>query len=318
MKINATIVKEEGLCYGMVMPEKPYYGCKKFNKTECPCSIEHMCHCAIIKRDYDNALQSAKDAAVRYEDQNKANELTWNSHPESDLYGKGLENFKKSCYKFKEGEVYPLPEPLVVIEIWQYQVKGYPNWNNCVRGEIEPLYKNSKFNYRTFLRISQGTDNKSLDPELSSIKARNKVFAGFGSEGGEPTRKVIAGCRYSKCDCASGDECFEYEKVGVEEKKEHETAKTYSYLKSPDGTLRISDPNGWLYCMYPYHMEDVVKKHVAQLNGGVSEGEPNQEHENTLWLELARNVKTIDGDESFGNWLQRQRNKFTISRKLKP
>lgn len=233
MKITHTIVKPDGLCYGMVMPEKPYYGCKQFNKTECPCSIEHMCHCAIIKRDYDNALQSAKDAAVRYEDQETVKRMLVHGPHENEVFDAPY------SYANPKPGVYPLHEPLECEKVWQCKIGS--SWNNLSR---RPLNWNTDKDptYRTVLRISQGTDNKSLDPELSSIKARNKVFAGFGSEGGEPTRKVIAGCRYSKCDCASGDECFEYEKVGVEEKKEHESMKTEELAPSHP-RLRILWPN---------------------------------------------------------------------------
>lgn len=40
-------------------------------------------------------------------------EVLWNNHPESDFYGKGLDNFKKSLYNFRYAD-YPAPEGLTM------------------------------------------------------------------------------------------------------------------------------------------------------------------------------------------------------------
>lgn len=139
MKINATIVKEDGL-YGMVMPEKP--------KKQWTIEMSRR-EAAPIRSQwtrYEGRIQAAKDAAIRYEDQDKAIEVV------------------KSIARapIKHDFVYPLPEPLEVEQIWQFKWAGTPseNWQDCNDNDPRSTY-NGKCEYRATLRISQGTDNNN-------------------------------------------------------------------------------------------------------------------------------------------------------------
>lgn len=132
MKINATLVKSDGL-YGMVMPEKSdyTYGFGTYSEE-------------VDWSEYDRALQSARDVAVRYDDQEYFNQIL-----PIEIIGA----------QTKPG-VYPLPEPLDCETIAQYCYLRYPN------DRISPWFdgvppssaKGDLKESRIVLRILQGTE----------------------------------------------------------------------------------------------------------------------------------------------------------------
>lgn len=129
MKINATLVKPDGL-YGMVMPKKPTV-----------CSIQcftfgQNCACDAIKNDYHNAIQAAKDAAIRYEDQDRAK--NW---------------LPIEAFQTNKPGIYPLPESLEVEQIWQSQIIAFQGWQDC---GTNPIHMDTSQEYRRVLRITKG------------------------------------------------------------------------------------------------------------------------------------------------------------------
>lgn len=147
MKINATLVKEDGL-YGMVMPEAPDIICftdhlDRQQKLICKDPRKYGCTCAL----WDASVQAMKDAAIRYEDQEAMNKMLYFALPDESI----------KDYKAKPG-IYPLPEPLEVEPIWQIQKLSHDQWQDHDPEKHIAIDRISP--RRQVLRISQGTDDK--------------------------------------------------------------------------------------------------------------------------------------------------------------
>lgn len=170
MKIIATIIRNglsRGIPEGTKVPEKPKY---------CKCSLTESADCQIknclpddmwtkILEDgkYEKAVQTLWDSSVGWEDQDRITEIVWDAHPESDLYGKGIENFKKSLYKFRDG-IYPL-EGIDVEKIWQLWSAFSNKWIN-VRKENSHLVINFSGTRREVLRLIPQPNSEQKTIEL--------------------------------------------------------------------------------------------------------------------------------------------------------
>lgn len=292
MKINATLVKEDGFCYGMVMPEKPDWS-------------DYHADIQLAQKDaYNAALQATKDAAVRYEDQEAATE------------------FCRSVRAIVVGEsmVYPLPEPLEVGQIWQRKPNG-GDWENCLESEAKQHHT-----VRRVLCISQGTDNQhTIEPEIlySPIEtAYRQSMAQPGcdgahgyTEGSNPTLTIDERLEYLELEkkiksyeggqsppAAKLKRLMELElkmsrswKVGVEEKKEPEYILD-GVSVFPDRAEMTEDTKTRLTLLVATYNPSIKK--IETYAGrpikivGVSEREePTQEE---LWVEFWRQYHSVE------------------------
>lgn len=162
MKINATLVKPDGL-YGMVMPEKPT---KHFSSCLCRYCI-----------DYNRSVQSARDAAIRYEDQELFKELIRVSINKTSS-APGSHEFR-SEFEPISGKVYPLPEPLEVETVRQLfndseTDENEWHWYDEPDDKTYKLYTSYGMAAgRTVLRISQGADR--FDKVLANVSEETKA-----------------------------------------------------------------------------------------------------------------------------------------------
>lgn len=204
MKITHTIVKPDGLCYGMVMPKRKH----DTGPSICACQ-----DCL----NYMYALQSARDAAVMYEDQQKVMRLL-PTHAVTKI-------ISPREYEMTPG-VYPLPEPLDCeqIRLFRYKAIGHSLWLGWVESVTEydldvKISQETKPETKLVLRISQGAEGS--EPDYSEAYSLSESIRAYG--------------------------------IGVEEKKEPETAFAtqqhscfgghWSIVCSCEGECQANKPN---------------------------------------------------------------------------
>lgn len=232
MKINATLCKPDGL-YGMVMPEKPNSNLLKTPGT----------YGGIQWQSYKDSVKFAKDAAVRYEDQQKVMRLL-PTHAVTKI-------ISPREYEMTPG-VYPLPEPLDCeqIRLFRYKAIGHSLWLGWVESVTEydldvKISQETKPETKLVLRISQGAEGSEPDySEAHSLSESIRAY-GIGVEEKKEPETCIGpwNCKCKVCEAMRVSEREEPTKELLSRKVVSGEAKTPDACECPackEATLEMN------------------------------------------------------------------------------